>query len=300
MQVAARPAPYLQRNFLRPKFVTLAAFACVLLLSSCKTASDAAAAAKQLTGTAHDLSTYYQDLSKQMDDTIVLNEMQQAVFGVPLGDSDRTELLDIKKEIGKRAAMADSLSKLASAYGDLAGSKASSDAATAASKLGTELTSCKAFPKGSPLPDIMSEAAKLVVEFAETQQLKTGAKAIQQTVSAVDQLFDREKPYYESLAKTRIVLAQSLAKRLVDQDQVDLNAVIQPALKPFNLAPKLRSGAVPPEYKTLAGTEIDEQATEQIAASVDAADDISKSLRQVDEKLQEVVTGKKAASPPKQ
>jgi hypothetical protein len=272
--------------------MVFAALTCIVLLFSCKTTSQAAAAAKQLAGTASELSSYYNEMSTEVDETVALNEIQQAVFDVPFPDSGRTVLIDIKRELGKRATMAQSLSKLASAYANLAGSTAPSDASTAGSKLGSELQTVGALSKTSPVPTELSEAAKIVLGFVQTRELKTGAKAIRQTVIAVREVYDREKPEYESLSKTRITLAASLAKKLVDKDQVDLNSVLAPALKPFDFSPMLRPGSSPREYKDLAKIEIDELADERTAASVQSADSISNSLHAADQNLTLIVTGK--------
>ena len=283
-----------QRRHLHSRLVLLATLVCVVLLSSCKTTDDAASAAKELSSTSADLCAYYKDLSAQVDDTVVLNEIQHAVFGVPFEDQDRAQLADMKNEIKKRADLADSLSKLASDYGTLAGSKAPGDASTAANKLGSELQSVKALPKSSPVPDAISQAAKLVLEFAQSLELKKGAQALQQTVSGIRQLYDTEKPAYEAISKQRIVLASSVAKQLVDKDQVDLNSVFAPALKPFDFSPKLQSGVYPAEYKELAKVEIGQKADEQMNASVQKTEALSKSLKKVDDDLAAVVSGKKS------
>jgi hypothetical protein len=268
----------------------------MVFLASCKTISEAAAAAKQLASTSSDLSSCYKDLSTQIDETIVLQEIQQAVFGVPYDDDSYHVLLDVKKEIGKRAAVAQALSNLAAAYGTLAGLKAPSDASAAATKLGDGLQAAGALNKTSPVPAEMSQAATTVLEFARTLELRKGAKAIQQSVAAVRQVYDRETSDYESISKQRITLGASIAKKLVDKDQVDLESVLVPALKPFHFSPKLQSGVGSPEYKKLAMMEIDEQANEQIASSIQSVGSISKSLRAVDETLTQIVTGKKPST----
>lgn len=274
------------------RVMILPVLTCLFLLSSCKGLSDAAAAADQLKGTAHELSLYYKDLAGQVDNTVALNQIQQAVFGVPFEQSDRDKLLEIRNEIDKRAAMARTLSKLAAAYASLAGSTISTDAGTAASELGDKLVDCKALPDGSPVPDILGQAVKLLIEYAQTRDLKRGAKAIQETVSGVDRLFEGEKPYYVSLARTRLVLAATLANKLVDSDQVDLQPVIAPALKPFGLEPKLNSAAST-EYKGLAKDEIQQRQKDQTAAAVDSADDISASLKRTDQTFTALVAAKK-------
>ncbi len=293
MSVMPRLRPKHVRGF---RVVLPAILVCVVVLCACKVTTDAAAAAKELGAAAQDLSHYYKGLADQVEDTIDLNQIEEAVFGVPFGESDQAKLLDIKKEIDKRGEMAKALSSLAEAYGDLAGSKIAGDAGTAASALGDKLVDCKALPSGSPVPEAMSQAATLLTEYAQSRDLKRGAKAIQETVAAVDRLFETEKPYYVSLTKTRLVLAATLAGKLVDNDQVDLQPVIAPALKPFGLQPKLTSAATTPEYKKLAKIEIEEQQKEQTAAAVDSANDLEQSLKRVDKKFADLVAGKTAAS----
>jgi hypothetical protein len=280
----------------RSRIAPLAILICMFFVSSCKTATEAAAAVKQLARTSSDLSLYYEGLSTQIDQTILLQEIQQAVLDVPYDDNSSQALLDVKKEIGKRIAVAEALSGLAAAYGTLAGLKASSDASTAATKLGDALQAAGALSKTSSVPSEMSQAGTYVLEFAQSLELKRGAKAVQQSVAAVRQVYDRESSNYESISKQRIILGGGIAKKLVDKDQVDFGSILVPALKPFNLSPKLQPGVGAPEYKKLAVIEIDEQVNEQIASSIESTASISRSLRAADQKLTQVVTGKKVGT----
>src|ERR1700744_6796157 len=172
---------------------------CLLVVPACKTQTEATAAAHQLNKAASDLEAYYGDLCTQLDETVTLNEVQSAIDKIPFGSEDRTQILDVRGEISKRAAMAHSLTDLANAYGNLAGSSAGADAATSASALADELSTVKAIPGGSGIPDIAGAAAKLLVEYAQTRSLKKGALGVSQAVTAVSELFDGEKPAYVSI-----------------------------------------------------------------------------------------------------
>ena len=265
-----------------------------VLLTACKTNTDAAAAAQQLTTVSTNLSAYYADLSTQLDDTITLNEVQAAMYQLPFGDDVRGQILDVKSQIAKREAMAQSLGKLATAYGSLAGSTAGADAGTAASALADELSTAQAIPSGSAIPDIVGQAAKLLVDFVQTRDLKKGSIAVSKAVSAVNDLFDGEKPAYESIEKQRLALARQIANKLIDNHgiEIDFATLVQPATKPFTLTPKSRDIGDDPAYLKLVKSEVNAQAEEQQRQYADSTNDLSAALQAVRKAVDHVAKGK--------
>ncbi|MGC2108629.1 MAG: hypothetical protein WA655_03880 [Candidatus Korobacteraceae bacterium] len=265
----------------RPLFLALVLI--FLFASACKTTKDAAAAATQLNTAATKLAAYYDDLSAQLDDTVRLNELQAAFYPIPFTDADRAPILEVKSEIGKRAAMAHSLANLATAYGNLAGSTASADASTAASSLANELQTAKALPQGSAIPDIAGEAAKLLVTFAQTRSLKAGAVGVNNAVGAVSTIFDGEEKAYESIQKQRLALARQIAVKLVDTHDIEINFpdLVEPATKPFSLSPKTPDVGDDPKYLQLVKSGIDDQVQEQERQYADSTESLSASLHAV-------------------
>jgi hypothetical protein len=195
----------------------------LVLLTACKNTTEAVAAARQLNAVSTNLLSYYDDLSTQLNDTILLNQVQSAMDKVPFGNEDRAQIIDVKSEIGKRAAMARSLSTLARAYGKLASSAADADASTAASTLANELSTAKALPSGSAIPDVAGAAAKLLVDFVQTRSLKKGSRGIEKAVTAISEIFDDEKKAYESIQKQRLALAQQISNELIDKREIEID-----------------------------------------------------------------------------
>ena len=264
-----------------------------VFLSACKTTTDAAAAAKQLNTVATKLAAYYDDLSKQLDDTVELNELQSVIYKIPFSDADRAQIIDVKNEISKRAAMAYCLADLATAYANLAGSKASGDASTAASALATQLASAKAIPQGSAIPSAVGDAAQLLVTYIQSRDLKKGSEAVSKAVTAVSDLFDGEKKAYESIEDQRLALAKQIAGKLVDSHEIEMSfpALMAPATKPFSLTPKDKDLSGDADYAQLMKKEIDYQVADQEQQYVNLTDSLSASLHDVRAAVNKVVTG---------
>ncbi len=257
-----------QRNRRRAAslILTLAAVMVVGVVSGCETSTAATNAANQLTKVSQQLADYYTDLSSQVDDTIALNQIQAELLGLPFDDSDHARLNTTKQEIGKRAAMAKALGALAAAYATLAGSKSAADIGTAASNLAAACTTLSPIPGGGGIGDVLSQASRELVELIRTRKLRQSSGAIAKAVAAIDTLFQQESPVYESINRQRITLAQSLAVMLLQKDMVDVNPVLAPALKPFDLTSKLPAGQTPAEMRHLAELKIQATGDSQISA----------------------------------
>jgi len=241
-----------RRRYFRTAVLLLAVGA----LTACKTSQDAVNAANQLTNASQQLNAYYSDLVQQVNDTVSLNEMQSQMLGIPFEQIDRDQLDTTRQELAKRAAMAHALGTLAQAYAGLAGSKAGTDIGTAASALTTELAGMKAIPNGPAISNLVMQASEDLVELIRTHKLHQSSGKIAEIVNAVNQMFQKESPAYESINQQRVVLAESLAVLLVEKDLVDVNPSLTPALKPFALNSKLPSGQTPAEVRNLAEEEI--------------------------------------------
>jgi hypothetical protein len=263
-----------------------AAMITIVLLPACKTSPEAANAAVQLTHASHQLSDYYAGLSNQIDDTVALNLIQAEMLGLPFDDSDRTRLNDTKLELGKRAAMAKAMGTLANAYAELAASKSAEDIGNAASSLAHQCVVMKALPGGPAIPDLVGQAGQQLVELIRNHKLQQSSGTIAKTVMAIETLFERETPVYESINKQRVVLAQSIARDLLKKDLVDVNVLLKPALKPFDLTSKLPANQTPAEFRRLAEVKIKDSGELEInnfnADSQALADELKDVSQQVD------------------
>ncbi len=254
-----------------------------VFLSACKTTTDANAAAKQLNAIAGQLCNYYDDLSKQLNETVQLNELLQAIYSIPFDSAARAQVLQAKAEIDKRSAIAHAMADMAAAYSKLAGSDASADASKAASSLADELSTAKALPQSAGIPDAAGEAARMLTAAAQSHSLKEGAAAIRQAVAAVSDIFDREQNAYESIEKQRLALAQQIAIKLLSNHEIDIDSstLMAPATDPFDLHPKSQDISGNPKYIELVKSDIDYQVEEQEREYAESTRKLSADLQAV-------------------
>src|ERR1035437_6245873 len=228
----------------------------LILFSSvfaCKVSDDAVAASSQMTSTAAGLNSYYSVLADSVTDTIALYELDSVISGIPFSSEDRKLPEDTRAEILKRRDLANSLGKLASSMAILSDSKAPADVETAATSLGNELIQVKALPGGSSVPDAIGKAGNYLLQVIQQHKEKEAARAMDQILAAVGDLFEKEKPTYDSIARTHLLEASQVAKDLTNANGVDPTVMLTPALKPFNLTPDRKEK---PTYDSIARTHL--------------------------------------------
>jgi hypothetical protein len=273
--------------------MTFAAMTAIVMMPACKTSPEAANAAVQLTHVSQQLSDYYTGLYNQIDDTVALNEIQAEMLDLPFDNPDRTLLNDTKVELGKRAAMAKAMGTLANAYAALAASKSAEDIGSAASNLARSCVAMKALPGGPAIPDLVGQAWQQLVELIRNHKLQQSSGTIAKTITAVETLFERETPVYESINRQRIVLAQSIARDLLKKDLVDVNVLLAPALKPFDLTPKLPANQTPAEFKRLAEIKIKHSGELEIDSYNASSQALADELQAVSQHVEAVAHQKK-------
>jgi hypothetical protein len=262
-------------------------------LPACKTSTDAANAAVQLTHASQQLSEYYAGLSNQIEDTVALNEIQAEMLQLPFDNSDRDRLNTTQLELNKRADMAKAMATLANAYGTLAGSKSAEEIGHAASNLAEQCGAIKGLPGGPAIPDLVGQAGQQLVELIRNHKLQQSSGAIAKALTAIQVLFEHEMPVYESINKQRIVLAQSIARDLVKKDMVDVNVLLSPALKPFDLTAKLPA-QTPAEFSRLAQVKIQRSGQLEIENFNAATQALNDTLKAVSQQVEAVAhSGKK-------
>ena len=275
------------RAMCRPRNARMALLMLVIgLLTACKTSQDAVNAATQLTNASQELTAYYADLSKQEADYTTLNEMySELMFQLPQDAKIRAEADKTEQELGKRLALAQSLGKLAAAYSELATSKSATDVSTAASGLASECKSMAPMPGGSAIPDIVGQAAQQLVEYLRAKKLRQSSRAISDIVAGVQQLFVSEMPVYESINRSRIEVARTLARELITRNAVEISPDLSLALKTFGLNAKPVPSPPPAEFGSLQDVQIQrsgERQTKEFAANTEA---LSQALKAASEQV---------------
>lgn len=270
--------------------------ACFLLLFSClfgcKVSDDVSAAARQMTTTAADLSSYYGSLAASLSDSIALNELDASLSKIPFDSSDRKLIKYTISEIAKRKEAAQSLARLAASMSALSGSSVSSDVETSASALGNELVHVKALPGGSPVPDALGKAGNVLLEFVQQHKEKEAARAMDQTLAALTATFEKEKPTYDSIFRTQVFLAGQLAKDLTNRKAVDPSPLLTPALKPFGLTALPVDGELRDTLRTLALSRLQVSAEDAAQGESSASSAMLAALQEMSSRVHLLATEK--------
>ena len=270
--------------------------ACLLLLvaaiPACKVADDANAAAQQMTATSTELGKYYRALEKTLTDTIALNELNQALLGVPFGEEDRKQIEDARSEIRKRQHIARALTHLSESMNAFVDSKSSSDVESSATDLGNELISAKALPNGSPVPDALGKAGNFLIQIVQQHEEKKAAQAMDGTLTALVELFSNEMPVYASISRQHIALAKTLAASLIKKQYVDPTPLLQPALKPFDLSAAPADPQLQSTLRSLVESRLDTSAESVGRRQAEASDAMLKALKEMSSRIHLLATEK--------
>jgi hypothetical protein len=260
---------------------------------SCKTSEDARALATQMATTATHLSAYYKALAQVIENQATLERLQKANLGVPVDAQDLAQLQNVEYEIQKRAVAAHSLAELAEAFNELSTSKAPADVSKAATDLGIELSRIQQLPYASAAPGVLPDAGKILTQYAQERDERNMAKSMDPTIAALSQMFSQERPAYNSINRTYIGLAQSLALDLVNHNQVDPGSLMQPALEPFGLSARTPSGQVSPGLQDYAREEIKTKGQAEITAHEKASETLDHALIELSKRVHQLSTGGK-------
>ena len=275
----------------RPALVVLSALL-FCSLSACKVSDDAIAASQQMTSTASTLHDFYSTLEDSVSDTITLFELDAALSGIPYGDSDRKLQETTRNELANRKQMAVALAELAASFAELTRSSAANDVDKSATALGKELISIKALPGGLPIPDALGRAGNALIQIVQQHDEKKAARAMDETLAAVGDLFEKEKPAYDSIARTHIRQAGAVAKDMINANEVDYSSMLTPALKPFSLAPLPSNPSLQSSLKPLALSRLDAATDIAVKREEQASAAMLDALREMSSRVHLVATDK--------
>lgn len=278
----------------RPTLVVLSALL-FCSLSACKVSDDAIAASQQMTSTASTLCDFYSTLEDSVSDTITLYELDAALSGIPYGDNDRKLQETTRSELQNRKQMAVALAKLAASFGVLTKSSAASDVDKAATALGNELIHIKALPGGSPIPDVLGRAGNALMQIVQQHDEKKAARAMDETLQAVGDLFEKEKPAYDSIARTHVRQASAVAKDMINANEVDYSSMLVPALRPFSLAALPSNPSLQTSLKPLALSRLDAATDTAVKREERASTAMLDALREMSSRVHLLATEKRMA-----
>jgi hypothetical protein len=259
-------------------------------IASCRISNDARTTAARMADAANDLSDYYLALSHVVDDQAKLERLQHAMLGVPLDQQDLAQLKKIHLELAKRVVMAQSLTVLSKDFAELAGSEAPADVSSAAESLGVKLADIQQLPGASYAPDALQNAGKVLAQLALQHDERKIATQMDTTMTALSQMFSQERPACDSMNRTYIGLAQSLALELLKQNLVDPAGLLEPALKPFGLTSRMPAREIPQGLQDYAREQIHDQGEQKIAAQARASAALERALRELSVQFHELAT----------
>ncbi len=283
-------------KFFRRKAVAAAMLLCGSWLGGCRVSEDAVAASEQMTTTAAALERYYGQLIAAETDSIALLEVDSAVSGIRFNEADRKLPDDTRAELLKRKAMADSLAVLASSLQALTGSTAAANVQSSATALGNALVDAKALPQGSPIPDSLGKAGRLLIQLVQQHEERKAAQAMDGTLAAVAELFGKEKPAYDSIALFHLRQAALVAKDLTTANGVDMTPMLAPALRPFDLTPVPASPQLQGSLRQLALSRLDAKVEAESSREMEASLAMLAALEEMSARVHTLATGHRMAA----
>ena len=260
-----------------------------LLLSTggCKRQEDADAAASQMAVTAQTLSAYYVALDHILAKTQDSYQAQQSIDGAPPLD-----LSDMRQQIELREQMATEIGELASLFQDLAGSSAATDASAAVGRFNSELVSVKALANNDKETKAVTLGVQEIVSLIQQREETKAARKVEPLCHNLSVFFESERSEYDSLNEAYLVTAQSVAKALVRNNQVDVSQVFLSALQPFGLSPVINQKVIGPGMQTYLNDEISASYKNQLANSQKATGSLSAALKEMDARISLVANDK--------
>jgi hypothetical protein len=113
-----------------------------------------------------------------------------------------------------------------------------------------------------------------------------------QTLQAVGDLFEKEKPAYDSIARMHIRQASAVAKDMINANEVDYSSMLTPALKPFSLAALPSNPSLQSSLKPLALSRLDTAADIAARREENASAAMLDALREMSSRVHLLATEK--------
>jgi len=277
------------------KAIAVALICGLALIAGCKTQDDAASAATQMSATAKSLSDYYAALGVILSNTDKIYAINARLYSKPYSDESRKQLKTTQDELARRVQLAADLSTLAGNFAKLTGSEAPADVAASCNKLETEVDGLASRTASTGEQNMIKSALQLLVTAIQERKERDAARAMDSLASGLSNLFDKEAPAWNSVDEVYSGLAANLANSLVDQNAVDNTALLKAALEPFGLTPAPASVEVNAKLAPVAKQQIADRQAALEASYTNATDAMSKSLKEMSERIHLVAEDKPMA-----
>ena len=272
----------------RSRAIAVLAVISMVIAAGCKTSDDAAAAATQMTATAHALSDYYAAVGKLVANTEAVYELNDRLESKEYSARAKAALQTTRKELANRVALAQGLSDLASSFAGLAGSKAPADVAASAQNLDAEIHTLSSTSESAAEQQGLHDALTLLVKAIQEHKEREAAKDMTEVARGFSALFRKEKPVWISRQQVFATLAANLAGDLVEAGDTDNAAMLKVALDPFGLTAGALSDDTRTKLKALAKAQIDARRDASEADFADATDAMQASLDEMTKRIEAV------------
>lgn len=282
------------------------------LAGGCKTQQDAAAAASQMATTAQVLAAYYASLDHVLAETQDAYEAQYTLLGVP-----PENLSETRAEIQKRTDLAKQIGNLATAFqkvtgpgsdaaatateksaksGGAAAAVAHGVSAAAASKpasSGSSGTSASnALETVSDNSQVLDKGIDAILALIREHEEVKAARDMAPLCDNLAKFFGQESGIYDSINEAYLVTAKSVARKMVEDNEVDISAVYVSSLQPFGLAPSISRNELRSNLQPFLLTQIDHAYNARLESAHEATAALEKALGEMDARVKLVAEDK--------
>jgi len=216
---------------------------------ACKDPASVGALADAGAKTADTLGAYYRSLADDLETTAELETFLGSLRGTG-SDAAAQELYQRQiAALGRRADLADALAAAYTTLGQLAGSGAPADAASAAATLAKSVESIpKLDDAGVDVSPLVGSLAGDLVRALESRRLARANLAMRDVVGKVAEMVEREMPIYEGIVEERGNKVGAVAETLIGDDVLDPQPLLDQVAQWTGL-PLVAGAPVSPELR---------------------------------------------------
>lgn len=266
-----------------------------IVLSGCKTSSDASAAASQMATTSLQLADYYKALQTTLQQTDELYQLNAQLYAKPYTPENQQLLRNNEAELAKRAQLAADVSTLSASFGSLSASNIPANDASAASQVAADVEKLGSLKTSSTEQNALKLAVQQLASAIQQHKEREAAKAMQGAAQSLSDFFVKETDVWNSMEEVDSQIAANLAASLVDANVTDNRAVLGVALAPFGLVPASSIGDLNEKLAPVAKQQIATKKTAMDETYKTATDGMAKALAQMAQRIQTVADGKPMA-----
>ncbi|HEX3985762.1 MAG TPA: hypothetical protein VHX13_04050 [Acidobacteriaceae bacterium] len=263
-----------------------------MVLAGCTTSGDATAAAAQMATTAQTLSSYYKALQTTFEETDELYQLNEQLYAKPYTAENRQQMKSNEAELATRVKLASDVSALSQSFGQLTGSAAPADAASAASQVESDVDKLTSVKASATEQNALKAAVQALGSAIRQHKEREAAKAMESAAQSLSDLFAKETDVWNSTEEVYSQIAANLAGNLVDANVTDNSAVLDVALTPFGLVRSSSLGDINAKLAPVAKMQITTKQAAMDASYASATNSMANALKEMAQRIQTVANDK--------